>query len=202
MELQKLNVKFFVAEPDQVPLTTFIDIFHSWIQATDGIYYDVADYSHMQAGPGVLLIAHEANISIDETSGRRGLLYNRKQLLDGSNRDRLSRVFKTALEYCRRIEEEPSLKGRIKFRANEALFLINDRLLAPNTEETFRAVRPDLEELARTMYGGADFVLEHDSQDPRKRFSVHIETPLSFDVVELLRNLGHGSANGSLSTIV
>ncbi|MGH7773313.1 MAG: hypothetical protein ACREQA_13895 [Candidatus Binatia bacterium] len=190
MELQRLNIKFFVAEPDQVPLTIFIDIFHSWIQAADGIYYDVADYSHMAAGPGVLLIAHEANISIDETGGRRGLLYNLKQPLQGSNRDRLRGVFKAALENCRRIEEQPSLQGKLRFRGDEALLLINDRLLAPNTEETFRVVKPELEELARTMYGGADFILEPDTADPRKRFSVRIKTPDFFDIVALLRNLG------------
>ena len=42
MDLQKLNVKFFVEPPDTVALTDFIDIFHGWIQATDGDYHDVA----------------------------------------------------------------------------------------------------------------------------------------------------------------
>ena len=42
MELQKLNVKFFVEKPDSIPLTDFIDVFHNWIQATDGVYHDVA----------------------------------------------------------------------------------------------------------------------------------------------------------------
>ena len=65
MELQKLNVKFFVAQPNAVALTDFIEIFHSWIQATDGVFHDIADYSHMQAGPGIVLIANAANISID-----------------------------------------------------------------------------------------------------------------------------------------
>lgn len=190
MELQKLNVKFFVAESAQVPLTAFIDVFHSWIQATDGIYYDVADYSHVRSGPGIVLVAHEANISIDETGGRRGLLYNRKQSVQGSNRDRLFSVFKNALEYCRRVEEEPSLQGRVKFRGDEALFLIHDRLLSPNTDETFRAVRPDLEDFVRTMYAGAEFVLEPDTRDLRHRFSVRIKASGSFDVAGLLKSLG------------
>ena len=60
MELQKLNVKIFVEGPNAVPLTDFIEIFHGWIQATDGVYHDVADYSHMQAGPGVVLVANGA----------------------------------------------------------------------------------------------------------------------------------------------
>jgi hypothetical protein len=50
MELQKLNVKFFVEQPQAVRLTDFIEIFHGWIQATDGLYHDVADYTH--AGEG------------------------------------------------------------------------------------------------------------------------------------------------------
>src|SRR5574341_944993 len=115
MDLQKINVKFFVAQPDQVPLTTFIDVFHSWVQASDGTYYDVADYSHMNAGPGIVLVAHEANISMDETGGRRGLLYNRKQPLQGSNQEKLRWVFRAALEYCRKVEEESALKGKVNF---------------------------------------------------------------------------------------
>ena len=134
-------------------------------------------------------MAHEANVSIDNTENRLGLLYNRKQPLQGSNREKLRWVFNTALASCRRIEEESALKGRIKFLGNEALLFINDRLLAPNTEETFLAVRPDIEHLARVMYGGNDFVLERDTGDPRRRFSVHIRTSASFDVATLFRNL-------------
>ena len=189
MDLQKINVKFFVTSSEGIRLTDFIDIFNSWIQGSDGDYYDVADYSHMQAGPGVLLVSHEANISMDNTGNRLGLLYNRKRPLGGSNREKLHFVFKTALEFCQRIENEPSLKGRIRFRGNEALFLINDRCVAPNSEEAFRAVRPELEKLAGTLYGRSEFSLEH-NPDPRQRFSVHIKTPRVFEVGTLLENLG------------
>lgn len=192
VDLQKINVKFFVEEPDEAPLAAFLDIFHSWIQTADGIYYDVADYSHMGSGPGIILVAHEANISIDETGGRRGLLYNLKQPLRGSNQDRLRWAFRTALDYCRRIEKEPSLQGRLRFRGDQALFVINDRLLAPNTEETFQDVRADLEDLAQALYGGAEFTLERET-DPERRFSVQIRTPMRFDVATLLKNL---EANG------
>lgn len=189
MDLQKLNVKFFVADSNRVPLETFIHIFNSWIQASDGEYYDIADYSHLHDGPGVLLIAHEANISMDNSGDRLGLLYNRKQVLSGGSEEKLQFVFKVALEFCRRIEDEPSLKERLKFRGNEALFLINDRRMAPNSEETFREVRPELEKLAGKLYGRSEFTLEH-NPDPRERFSVHIRTPRVFEVGTLLENLG------------
>ncbi|MGH7830940.1 MAG: hypothetical protein ACREP8_12250 [Candidatus Binatia bacterium] len=190
MDLQKVNVKFFLENQDAVPLADCISIFNSWIQTSEGAYYDIADYSHVAAGPGLVLVAHEANVSVDNTGNRWGLLYSRKQPLSGSNRDKLRWVFKAALENCRRIEEEPLLKGRISFVGNEALFLINDRLLAPNTEETFDAVRTDLEGLGGTLYAGADFHLEPGTKDARERFGVRITTPLSFDIVTLLRNLG------------
>ena len=92
MELQKITVKVFTEEPNAVPLTAFIDIFHQWIQASDGVYHDVADYSHMQSGPGIVLVAGDAHISIDETDARRGLLYSQKSKLSGSNLERLSTV--------------------------------------------------------------------------------------------------------------
>ena len=189
MDLQKIGVKFFVASPDKIRLTDFINIFNSWIQGSDGDYYDVADYSHMEAGPGILLISHEANISMDNAGNRLGLLYHWKQPLGGGNAEKLQFVFKAALQLCLRVENEAALGGRIKFRGDEALFLINDRLLAPNTEETLRAVKPELEGLAKTLYGGADFALRHNA-DPKQRFSVFIKTPQLFELDVLLKNLG------------
>lgn len=190
MNLQKLNVKFFVESADGILLTDFIGVFHSWIQASDGEYYDLADYSHTTAGPGILLVAHEANLSIDQGDNRLGLLYNRKQSLEGTNEEKLRWVFKQALEVCRRMEEEPKLQGKFRFRGDEALFLINDRLLAPNTAETFDAVKPDLEALARRLYAGAEFSLYPNNGDPRERFSVFMRTPARFEISNLLKNLG------------
>ena len=132
MELQKLNVKFFMEQPNRVALADFIDIFHGWIQATDGIYHDVADYSHMQAGPGIVLVANDANVSVDETENRRGLLFSQKSPLSGSNQERLRTFFRAALENCRKLEDEPALRGQLRFAPNEAVVSINDRLLGSN----------------------------------------------------------------------
>ena len=191
LDLQKISVKFFVAGSSVVRPEALIPVFNSWIQGSDGRYYDVADYSHIHAGPGIVLIAYEANVSLDENGNRPGLLYSSKQPLRGSNRDKLRSVFGSALDYCRRIEKEPALDGRVKFLGNEALLFINDRLLAPNTEETFDSVKADLKELARAIYGGAHFTLEHDAQEPRKRFGVQIRTAVQFDVTTLLNNLNN-----------
>lgn len=186
--LQKINVKFFVADSAGLESETFIRIFNSWIQAGDGAYYDVADYSHVQSGPGIVLVAHEANISLDNAGNRLGLLYNRKEPLQGSNCEKLRLVFRSTLENCCRMEKEPLLEGRLRFLGNEALVFVNDRLLAPNNEETFRAIRPDLEAVARDLFG--EFQCERESpEDPRKRFCVRIKAPGPLTVEAILNNI-------------
>jgi hypothetical protein len=189
MELQKINVKVFAVEPNKVPLTDFIDVFHSWIQATDGVYLDVADYSHMQAGPGIVLVADHANVSIDETDNRRGLLYSQKSKLNGSNLEKLSTVLWSALENCRRLEQEPALSGMLRFTGNQVEILVSDRLVAPNTEATFEEIRPEIDFLARRLYSTTNFTLLWNQQNPRHRFNVTISTPLSFETKTLLNNL-------------
>jgi hypothetical protein len=188
MELQKLNVKFFVEQPNPIALTDFIEIFHSWIQATDGIYHDVADYSHMQAGPGIVLVANDANISIDESGNRRGLLFSQKAPLAGTNQEKLRTVLRSALENCRKLEAEPALRGKLRFAANEAVISLNDRLLGDNSDETFDAVKGDIETVAQQLFGGATVSAERDD-DARRQFNLHVKGSTAVDLAKALANL-------------
>ena len=145
METSKLNIKFYLADPDAVKLEEVVPVFHSWIQThalPDLMLIDVADYAHVPQGPGVVLVAHEANIYLDRLDGRTGLTYSRKQPLDGSFAERLGATFGAALQVCALLDES---LGGVRFRSNEANLKFNDRLLAPNNPETFAAVKPDVE---------------------------------------------------------
>jgi hypothetical protein len=188
MELQKLNVKFFAELPNTVPLADFIEIFHGWIQATDGIYHDVADYSHMQAGPGIVLVANDANVSVDETENRRGLLFSQKSRLSGSNQERLRTVFRAALENCRKLEDEPALRGKLRFAANEAVVSLNDRLLGLNSQQAFDDLQGEVEALAKQLYGDAEVRFERDA-DPRQRLNVRLKTSIPVGLRQALDNL-------------
>lgn len=190
MELQKLSVKFFIEQPDDVPLTKFIDVFHSWIQTTDGVYHDVADYSHMQAGPGIVLVADNANVSIDEAENRRGLLFSQKRRLSGSNPEKLRSVVAAALEICRKLEAEPALRGKLRFSANEAVIWINDRLAGTNNEVSFQELKSEVEPFVKQLYGNAEISFDCD-RDPRKRLHVRIKTSGRLDVNALLRSLSN-----------
>ena len=186
MELQHLNVKFFLRNPEAVDLKDYVAIFNTWIQrhVTEDLLIDVADYGHVYAGPGVLLIGSEANYSLDNTGNRLGLLYNRKAPVAGSNTDRLFQALRTALQAAQRLEKE----NQLQFEANQVEIVVNDRLLAPNTPATLAAVTDDLKAVLNRLYGGADYKLAQFGE-PRERFAVTVQATGQFDIATLLKNL-------------
>src|ERR1051326_548704 len=118
--MQHINVKFFAREA-YIDLGDAIPVFHRWIQdgACEEMLVDVADYQHVPEGPGVMLIAHEANYSLDQAEGRLGLLYNRKGVLDGDAQGNLRQACRAAWAACRRLEEEAPFRGRLRFDPGE-----------------------------------------------------------------------------------
>ncbi len=176
MNSHKIVVKLFVEDGSRLDAHEFVPIFHSWIQqrsVPDHLLIDVSDYAHVHHGPGTLLVSHEANFYTDQGEGRLGLMYARKQPVDGTFADRFRQAFIAALEGCRRLETDPRLAGRIKFKTDELLVSINDRLNAPSTPETFEAVRGDLEQILADAYG-TDIALRQVGTD---------ETPFKVEVV-------------------
>lgn len=192
MDLHKVAVKFFATDASGVRLDEFIPVFHRWIQkhAVEGMLIDVADYGHLPQGPGVVLVAHEADYSMDSSEGPLGLLYNRKTAEKGRLSDRIAGAFKAALGACVKLETEPEFQGRLKFKADEALVLANDRLNAPNTEEGFQALRSDLAAALSKVYP-SNFDMKRVSEDARERLSIQVTArePVA-DVASLLARLG------------
>jgi hypothetical protein len=77
-ELQRLGIKLFGADGAAVAAREVVPIFHRWIQTSavaDQMLIDVADYSHVPDGPGIVLVAHEGNFSLDFAHGSVGLTY-------------------------------------------------------------------------------------------------------------------------------
>lgn len=186
MDIQHLNIKFFLDDPEAVDFSDLIGIFNGWIQkqGAEELLIDVADYAHVHAGPGVLLIGHEANYSLDNTGGRPGLLYNRKAKVDGTVQARLTQATRAALVASRRLETEHGYK----FTGQALQLFINDRLLAPNTPETFNALAPELHAFFNQLLAGAEYTLNWVA-DPRERFTVNVTTAAKLDLATLWHNL-------------
>ena len=192
MNLQHINIKLYLENPETVHLADYSTIFNSWIQEQrlEELLIDVADYLHVHNGPGIMLIGHEADYSLDNRAGRLGLLYNRKAQVEGTNQEKLTQALHAALTAAQILEQENGLK----FNGSEVQVLINDRLLVPNTAETFNALEPDLKIFLDRLYVGANYVLMHNA-DPRERFTIDVKVGSSFAVDALLKNLSVETAH-------
>ena len=186
MNLQHINIKFFIENPESVNLPDYSAVFNTWIQrhVTEELLIDVADYLHVHNGPGLILIGHEADYSLDNRAGRLGLLYNRKEQLEGTVQEKLAQAARAVLTAARLLEKENGLK----FNAQEVQMTINDRLIAPNIAETFATLEPDLRTFFDKLYNGTEYTITNNA-DPRERFTINVKTETSFDVETLLKTL-------------
>lgn len=189
IELQHITIKLYLNNGD-VDLAPVIPIFHSWIQDQifDELLIDVADYRHVHHGPGLMLIGHEADYSVDHTDGILGLRYNRKTPLTGTNLDRLTKATRVVLTAAQRLEADTWSNGRLSFNGQDIQLIINDRLLAPNDEATRDAVQPDLQSFAAKLFGESGYSLSFDT-DPRHLLSATIHGSRPFLAGDLVKNL-------------
>ena len=97
-DIVRIGAKLYAQDPSVIDLPAFVPLFHGWIQRRilDGVPIDVADYAHVPDGPGVMLIGHEADRSLDLGEGRPGVLYQRKRDGEGTLEDRFAAAIAAA----------------------------------------------------------------------------------------------------------
>lgn len=146
--------------PDLAPL---IPLFHDWIRQgrRPGLVIDVADYRHVRHGPGVMLVAHEGDWSLDLADGLPGMQYIRKTPLDGGLGARVRQVVDLAAQAA------ADLPWPV--RTDELIVFANDRLRAPNTD----AVRAGLTQAIRAGLG-SNVHVEPVGGDPRARVALRV----------------------------
>ncbi|HYB97565.1 MAG TPA: hypothetical protein VEC57_00355 [Candidatus Limnocylindrales bacterium] len=176
MEPYRLGLKLFAEGAKEIALTEFIPIFHRWIRdrTFDGPLLDVADYSHVHHGPGVLLAGFDANYCMDVGDGSLGLMWYNKRPTQESVADVLVRGARRAVEMALRLQDEPELRGRLSFTGSPVLVFANDRLHAPNTTSGWSYVSPGFESLAARLYGGNSRIERQD--DPRERLAARLHS--------------------------
>jgi len=190
MQLQHVNVKLLVENPEEADFEPLIPVFHGWIENQNGdeLLIDVADYAHVPAGPGVVLIGHEGNYSVDNTGNRLGVRYNRKAIVDGSNQDCLTQAARAALMAFQRLELEPRLGGKFRFNGQDIEIFINDRLVAPNNAAMREAFDADLHLFSRKLFRGMEYSISYGT-DPRSLFTAFVKAARPFSVADLLEAL-------------
>ncbi len=186
MQLQHVNVKLFLQASEGLSLEPLIPVFHSWIENQNGdeLLIDVADYSHVPAGPGVVLIGHQGNYSVDNGDDRLGVRYNRKAALDGGNQHSLAQATRAALTACQRLQAEPRLNGKFQFNGQDIEIFINDRLIAPNNAATREAFDADFHLFSQRIFRGKEYTISYGA-DARSLFTAHVKAARPFSVSEL-----------------
>lgn len=190
MNTHKIGVKFYFDKGHDVAPEVWFKTFNKWISANEGpdVLIDVVDYSHVKNGPVTLLVGHEYDISIDDADGKRGVFFSRKTPVDGDFEQRLSTIVKQACETCRRIENDGDVGESVSFKGSEMRLVLNDRLHAPNTEETQQAIQEDLDVVLGKLYDGANVSVSR-RDDVKARFILDIEAEGAASVDQLLANV-------------
>ena len=200
VELQHVNIKLLLKNSVVVDLEALVPVFHSWIQqqANEELLLDVASYAHVPNGPGVLLIGHEADYSLDMTDGLAGLRYNRKAPLDGTNQERLGQAARAAIKALVRLEQDTRLNNNIQFDDKNVELFLNDRLLTPNNEKTRHAIEPELHRFFDRLVGKSAYTVQYETE-PRKLFGARIQFEREVSLEKLLNNLNqHSSQHAGL----
>ena len=155
-------------------LDTVIPVFHSWIQEekTPAVMIDVADYKHVPAGPGVMLLGHADDLGLDNGTRvgeeSQGFYYVRKhgRLADTQPLSRrLQEIWALALTTGQLLEAEPDLDIAIDPCQIEISLL--DRLLYPPTAVNLDEMEGEIRSFLAHSLGENDFSLERSDTDPR-----------------------------------
>jgi hypothetical protein len=175
MDVQHFRVKLFAAPESHPRLRDAIAVFHRWIQdkRLPEMMIDVSDYEHVPSGPGIILVCHEAIYGLDQGKGKLGLVYNRRTALNGSVEDRLRQAVQSAESAAALLEQEPEFAGNLRFDRQAWEVSVNDRMLAPNTAETWNSLEPVIGKVFDALLGPGNYRLQH-HPDPRELFLVTV----------------------------
>lgn len=147
-DLQRVDVKQLLDAPRDPDIDPFLVIFDRW-RKQDGHpcdWVDLADYAHMPAGPGILIVGKRDSFSVNLNPPGPGLLTSVRSGLDGGLAERLREAFRRARELNAAVLAEPEFPRRMQVIDGAWEVFINDRLRFPNSDASDRRIRPALAE--------------------------------------------------------
>ena len=189
----RTQVKFFldIDNAADIDLADFVGVFQRWIQqnALDELLIDVADYKHVFEGPGIVLIGHFSDYSIESREGRLGLLYTRKHQAEPDLQSQLRTALRLVLKAAALLESESDFNPRLKFRADAFEIRFADRLQLPNRPESFDAIKDDLQIVLSELYGGNAIQFAPRTSDPRNLLTVDVQGEGVASISDLVHNV-------------
>lgn len=174
-DVPRVAVKLFAPEPG-LPDSTFVSVFHDWIRSgqADAVLLDVADYSHVPNGQGIMLIAHAVAYSLDRTDGRFGLRAQQRHAASDDAEQSIASVVRHTLDAAGRLERDPRAAGHLAFARDLIRVEANDRLRAPNTPAGFRALAPVVTAACRRALPDRAIDVRYVERPPRERLAIDV----------------------------
>ena len=182
MDLQKFGIKLFLNVNNDFNSRDFIPVFHHWIQdkiVDDHLLIDVADYSHVPDGPGVMLVAHEGLFSLDQENLHPGIMYMRKTKMEGNFNKRLIKILDITLQAANLLNNN-DFNRDFDFTQNLFRFIANDRRIAENTLENQNLYQGVVREVLQEKYKTSNVKFVNISnKNERLAFTVNISTDIN-----------------------
>ncbi len=171
MDATRLQVKIYAENLAAEDVEQFVPVFHRWIRESvlDEMVIDVADYTHVHEGAGVVLVGHGSDYYVDQGEGRPGLLYSRKRALPAGAHVLDDALVRT-LNAAKLLSAEPGLEKPPVFGFNEVLVRVVDRLAARNDDESFAKLEPEVAAALQKAFGKS-FVLRREG-GPRDALTI------------------------------
>lgn len=157
----------------------YIPIFHDWIRTraiTDDVLVDVADYAHVQGGPGVLLVCHEGQYVVDRSRGAVGLAYHRRRGPTPDDAVQGAAVGLGRLLRAAKLLQADARVPGLAFDTTRLEIRVLDRLRVGNDDAGWATVSGPLQQAIGQAWGG-EVALERVATDPRQPLTIHARLP-------------------------
>lgn len=173
-DIGRISTKIYSPEPAVVD-DRFVPVFHKWIRsrAFGRLLIDVADYTHVPDGPGVMLVGHDITFSLDRSDGRFGLLAQRRRPFAGDAIEGVVTTLQALLAVADALERDVS-EANLRLDRTRIRLEGNDRLRVPNTDLGFLNLEPIVATAVRRLFPDREIVIERSTNDPRERLAVDV----------------------------
>ena len=182
MDLQKFGIKLYLTSNNSFNSKSMISVFHSWIQSKaidNHLLIDVADYSHIPDGPGVMLIAHEGHFSLDQENHEPGMMYMRISELEGAFKERFIHVLSITIQAANRLRDN-KINKEVDFIHNSFRFMTNDRRIADNTHKNQNLYKDEVQKALTEKYPTSEIEYEDISKEnERLAFTVNFNQDIN-----------------------
>jgi hypothetical protein len=171
--VRRVCAKLYAARATGITDDVFVPLFHEWIQkrALPGVLLDVADYTHVPDGPGVILVGHSTTFALDRGDGRFGLLAQRRRP-DSDTNTVIASVVRELLDVATILEADERVAGALVFDRSVLRIEMNDRLYARNSDAAFEDIAPLARHAIAAVLGRSPAAIERVENDPRDRLAL------------------------------